>query len=35
MPLATVVVDLAIVFLFIRLVRAVLARLSKVTEVGS
>jgi hypothetical protein len=35
MPLATVIVDLAIVFLFIRLLRAVLARLSKVTEVGS
>jgi hypothetical protein len=33
MPLATIVFDLFIVFLFIRMLRAILARLSKVTEV--
>ena len=33
MPLATVVFDLFIVFLFIRMARAILARLSKITEV--
>lgn len=33
MPLATIVFDLFIVFLFIRMARAILARLSKVTDV--
>jgi hypothetical protein len=33
MPLATVVFDLFIVFMFIRIARAILARISKITEV--